>query len=160
MTRKPGAKLPREVFLSHSSNDRRFASRIAETLRQHGVPVWYSQTNLLGAQQWHDEIGEALARCDWFLVVLSPQATRSKWVRRELLYALRSSRYEGRIVPIRQRACDPAMLSWTLEDFQAVDFVRDFDDGCRSLLRIWGLGYQEIEKPKRRPKAVIRKARK
>ena len=89
------------------------------------------------------EIGEALARCDWFLVVLSPQATRSKWVKRELLYALRSSRYEGRIVPIRLRACDPALLSWTLEDFQAVDFTQDFDNGCRSLLRIWGLGYKQ-----------------
>ena len=143
MSRKTRAKLPREVFLSHSSKDRRVASRIAAVLRGHGVPVWYSETNLLGAQQWHDEIGAALARCDWFLVVLSPQATRSKWVKRELLHALWSSRYESRIVPIRLRACDPALLSWTLEDFQAVDFTQDFDNGCRSLLRIWGLGYKQ-----------------
>ena len=148
MNRRPGAKLPREVFLSHSSKDRRFASRVAAVLRGHGVPVWYSEINLLGAQQWHDEIGEALARCDWFLVVLSPQATRSKWVKRELLYALRSSRYEGRIVPIRQRACDPALLSWALEDFQAVDFTQDFHDGCRALLRSWGLGYKEGKESK------------
>jgi hypothetical protein len=91
MSRKPRADLPREVFLSHASKDRRIASRIGSILRAHGVPVWYSETNLIGAQQWHDEIGEALARCDWFLIVLSPQATRSKWVKRELLYALRSS---------------------------------------------------------------------
>ena len=134
-------RLPQEVFLSHSSKDRKTARRIAETLRNHAVPVWYSETNLLGAQQWHDEIGQALGRCDWFLIILSPPATRSEWVKRELLYALRTPRYKGRIVPIRHRACDAAKLSWTLDDFQAVDFTEGFDAGCRSLLRTWGMGF-------------------
>ena len=104
-------RLPQEVFLSHSSKDRKAARRIAETLRKHTLPVWYSETNLVGAQEWHDEIGQALARCDWFLIILSPPATRSEWVKRELLYALRTPRYKGRIVPIRHRACDAAKLS-------------------------------------------------
>lgn len=50
--------LPVEVFLSHSSQDREFVLELAVTLRRHGIPVWHSETNLLGAQQWHDEIGE------------------------------------------------------------------------------------------------------
>lgn len=136
-------RLPREVFLSHSSKDRLTATRIASVLREHGVPVWYSETNLLGAQQWHDEIGAALSRCDWFVILLSPAATRSKWVKRELLFALRHPRYEERIVPINYRVCDSSNLSWTLDDFQAVDFTHDFHKGCRSLLRIWGLGFRE-----------------
>ena len=111
-------------------------------MRELGVPVWYSETNLLGAQEWHDEIGKALARCDWFVILLSPHATRSKWVKRELLYALRSPRYENRIVPINHRACDPVRLSWTLDDFQTIDFTKDFNLGCRALLRTWGLGFQ------------------
>jgi len=80
--------LPHEVFLSHSSEDRDFASLLADKLRRHGIPVWYSQTNIIGAQQWHDEIGAALQRCDWFAVVLSPQSVESMWVKRELLNAL------------------------------------------------------------------------
>ena len=143
MSRKPQGRLPREVFLSHASKDRRFASSIATVLRDHGVPVWYSETNLLGAQQWHDEIGAALARCDWFLVILSPQATRSKWVKRELLYALRTPRYEDHIVPIRFRLCNADRLSWTLDDSQAVDFTGNFDTGLRALLRTWGLGLKQ-----------------
>ena len=78
--------LPAEVFLSHSSQDREMASRVAETLRAHGVPVWFSESNILGAQQWHDEIGAALVRCDWFIVLLSPDAVSSNWVKRELLF--------------------------------------------------------------------------
>lgn len=134
--------LPREVFLSHSAKDRRFAGRIARVLRSHGIPVWYSRTNILGAKQWHDEIGRALGRCDWFAVVLSPNSVRSQWVKRELVYALNEARYDNRIVPILYKACQHANLSWTLGEFQFVDFARDFDQGCRSLLRVWGLGYE------------------
>jgi hypothetical protein len=46
---------PREVFLSHSALDRPFAAGVADVLRRHAVPVWYSETNILGAQQWHHE---------------------------------------------------------------------------------------------------------
>lgn len=144
MKRQRGAGLPREVFLSHASKDRRFVSSVAAVLREHGVPVWYSETNLLGAQQWHDEIGAALARCDWFMVILSPHATRSKWVKRELLYALRTPRYEEHILPVRYRDCDTARLSWTLDDSQAVDFTGDSTAGFRALLRTWGLGLKRV----------------
>ena len=42
--------LPNEVFLSHSSLDRQFAGDLSAVISRHGVPVWYSQTNILGAQ--------------------------------------------------------------------------------------------------------------
>lgn len=67
---------PSEVFLSPAHQDKDFASSLAETLRDHTVPVWYSPTNILAAQQWLDEIGEALERCDWFIVILSPAAVQ------------------------------------------------------------------------------------
>jgi hypothetical protein len=137
---KRRSRLPREVFGSHATTDRQSASRIADVLANNNVPVWYSRTNLRGAQQWHDEIGAALKRCDWFVVLLSKSATESKWVKRELLFALRSARYENRILPVKIASCDPANLSWTLEDFQMVDFTGGFTKGCRSLLRTWGVG--------------------
>jgi TIR domain len=40
-----------EVFLSHSSADRTVASRIAKRLREHGIPTFYTATDLVGAQQ-------------------------------------------------------------------------------------------------------------
>lgn len=141
MKRARTARGPREVFLSHSSRDRQFARRLAEALRAHGVPVWYSEASLVGAQQWHDKIGAALARCDWFLILLSPNATRSEWVKRELHYALRTARYADRIVPLRYRKCNVDKLSWTLDSFQAVNFSKSFDAGCRDLLRVWGVGF-------------------
>src|SRR5688572_13938934 len=135
------AAFPHEVFLSHSSLDRQFASDLAAVLRRHQVPVWYSQTNIVGAQQWQDEIGAALQRCDWFALVLSPQSADSMWVKRELSYALQQNRFENKIVPILYQPSEFERLSWTLSLFQIVDFA-SFDDGCRNLLRIWGIGYR------------------
>jgi hypothetical protein len=134
--------LPNEVFLSHSSLDRQFAGDLSAVIGRHGVPVWYSQTNILGAQQWQDEIGAALQRCDWFAVVLSPQSADSMWVKRELSYALRQNRFENRIIPVVYQQSDFERLSWTLSLFQMVDFTQNLEQGYRDLLRMWGLGYQ------------------
>jgi len=134
--------IPHEAFLSHSSLDHDFVTGLADALRRHGVPVWYSRTNIMGAQQWQDEIGAALRRCDWFLLVLSPNAVASMWVKRELIFALQQNRFENRIVPLLWQACDFDRLSWVLPSFQIIDFQRTFEDGCRDLLRLWGLGHQ------------------
>ena len=133
--------LPREVFLSHASGDREVADRLAEALRRHGIPVWYSRTNIVGGRQWHDEIGAALKRCDWFVVILSPHAVESAWVKRELLFALQQPHFEDRIVPLLLTPCDYETLSWTLSIPQIVRFTGSFEDGCRGLLRTWGVGF-------------------
>jgi len=130
--------------MSHASANRAFASRVADVLRVHRVAVWYSSANIVGAQQWHDEIGAALDRCDCFVVILSHAAVASPWVKRELIYALNDDRYGERIVPIVHSRCDWARLSWTLDAIQMIDFRRSFEDGCRALLRVWGLAYRQV----------------
>ncbi|MEK6300911.1 MAG: toll/interleukin-1 receptor domain-containing protein [Acidobacteriota bacterium] len=136
---------PSELFLSHSSLDTEFATSLAELLRRHQVPVWYSRTNILGAQQWHDEIGAALERSDWLAVILSPNSVESVWVKRELLYALQQDRFENRIVPILYQPCQLSRLSWTLTLLQIVDFTCGHDAGCAALLRVWSLEYSRGE---------------
>jgi hypothetical protein len=137
--------IPTELFVSYSSLDHEFATRLVATLRHHGVPVWFAPSNILGAQQWHDELGAALRRCDWFLIVLSPNAVDSMWVRRELAYALRQRRLSNRIVPVVWQPCELEDLSFVLPGLQLVDFQHDFTTGCRDLLRIWGIGYQAVD---------------
>jgi TIR domain-containing protein len=121
MSRKPDVA-PEEVFLSHSSADLKFTARLAKALAGHGVKTFVSRQHILGAQEWHDEIGAALKRCDWFLVILSPSAVRSTWVKHELIYALQDSRYKERILPILYKKCDPHALSWTLAGFRGSIF--------------------------------------
>ena len=120
----------------------RFVAELVSVRRRHGLPVWYSNTDILGAKQWHDEIGAALCRCDWFVLVLSPRSAESVWVKRELLFALQQDRFDNRIVPLLSQSCKYEELSWTLSAFQMIDFTQTFDAGCDALLRLWGLGYR------------------
>lgn len=134
--------LPTEIFLSHSDQDRQFVEELVDMMRRHGLPVWYSRSNILGGQQWHDEIGEAILRCDWFVLVLSPNAVESIWVKKELMFSFHLKHFENKMVPLLHQPCDCKQLSWTLVTIQSIDFTQTFEQGCRDLLRVWGLGYQ------------------
>lgn len=133
---------PREIFLSHSARDGDFVARLARTLKSHGIRYWYSASHISGAKKWHDAIGRALGRCDWFVVVLTPSSVRSSWVKRELLFALKDVRYDERIIPVLLRSCNHSRLSWTLAEIQFVDFRKSFEQGCRQLMKIWKVKYR------------------
>ena len=154
---KPGraASGTPNVFLSHSSKDREFVLRLVKVLKLHQIEYWYSEADIEGAKQWHDEIGRALATCNWFLLVLTPNAIRSPWVKRELLFALDQKRYNEKIIPLLNRPCKYSQLSWTLSGFQLVDFTLSFEDGCRQLLHIWGARTKSV---KPRTSAKLRKS--
>ena len=144
---------PREIFLSHSSTDRESAIVFSQTLRSAGLKVWCSESELQGAQLWHDEIGRALARCDWFVLLVTPAAVKSKWVRRELTYVLNQDRYQERIVPVLLKPCSGHTLSWTLGAIQQVDGTHGAEDGARALLHLW-----RVERPRRRALSATRAA--
>ena len=101
----------------------------------HGVAVCI----LLVRKSAHDEIGQALERCDWFLLILSPSSVKSKWVKRELLCALENDQFNKRIIPVIYRPCDMKLLSWTLSSMQRVEFTRNRERALIELLRIWRL---------------------
>ena len=150
---------PKEVFLSHSSKNRALAGVVAETLRNHGVPVWYSPTNINTAEQWHDEIGKALRRCDWFLVLLTKASVSAKWVKMELVYALKHSRYNDRILPVKAERCKYEDLSWTLGEFQMVTLNGHTNSGFKKILATWGLGFDPKKKASLALKGTRRKQR-
>jgi hypothetical protein len=95
------------------------------------------------AQQWQDEIGKALRRCDWFMVLLSNDSVNSKWVRLELQYALNHSQYDNHIIPVKIEFCEYEELSWTLGVFQMVDLSNSKEEAFSQILRSWGLGFDK-----------------
>ena len=116
----------------------RWQRSIADALILHGVPVFFSPSNLVSAQQLQEEILKALRRCDWFLVLLSPEAVESMWVKREIR-SLKEQRYENRVIPLQFRPCDMTRVEGP-KLFQMADFSGDFRMGCRELLQTWGIG--------------------
>jgi hypothetical protein len=131
---------PSEVFLSHAHQDLPYLKKLAKDLRRHGVRVWFSTHNLEGADQWIDEIGVALDRCDWLIVILTPAAVRSGWVKTEVNFALKEKRYRGRVIPLVLKRCNPKKLAWPLTTIQYVDAL-PYQQGLRALLAIWGIRF-------------------
>ena len=76
------------IFLSYISKDSDTMWRIFNDLRAEGLTVWIDQTNLEpGTLAWDRAIEEAIVNSDCLVVVLSPGARKSEWVREELHYA-------------------------------------------------------------------------
>lgn len=125
-----------ELFLSHASPDHGFVERLAGALDEANISCFYGKRPIASALQWHDELGEALANSNWFVLVLTPSAVRSVWVKRELLFALQAIGYKDRVVPLLVKNCEASKLSWTLSSFEHIDFERRFKSGCEELIRL------------------------
>ncbi len=56
--------------------------------------------------------------------------------------AAQQKRFEDKMIPLLYQSCAYERLSWTLSLLQMIDFTQTFEQGCRDLLRVWGLGYR------------------
>lgn len=111
------------LFISFSTSDLDFVQNtFAPALAQAGHRPWYSADSIRPADLWERSILSGLESCDWFLVVMSPHAVSSKWVRLETHWA--TEHLEGRILPLMLVRCDPWKLHMKLGNVQYVDFER------------------------------------
>ncbi len=78
---------PVRVFVSYASPDRAFAERLVNDLRAAGAEVWWDVTGV-DEGDFLDKINEALRRCQWLVLVLTPHAIASKWVKIEVNAAI------------------------------------------------------------------------
>ena len=122
------------VFISHSESDSDFADRLADRLEQGGLSVWRDE-EILPGDNLAKMVAEALEQSNAMIVLISPDAMKSKWVRNEINYALTSPRFEGRLVPIEVRKTQN--IPWILRRFQRLRAGRDMDSlGDKVLARL------------------------
>jgi hypothetical protein len=80
--------MTREIFISYSRRDQEFVTRLAGDLNAQVAGVWFDQSAIQTGQKWHDEIMDGVRECKAFILVLSPDAAESKYVREEANKAL------------------------------------------------------------------------
>jgi len=76
------------IFMSHSSKDRAFTTRLAERLQKAGFRCWVDLEDIPDGSTWPREIEKAVTDCGAMLVVMSKDARESEWVERETLKAM------------------------------------------------------------------------
>ena len=103
---------PGKVFISHSSQDKEFVERLVADLATRSIPVWYDKLDLRVGDSVPGSINTGLADAKHFLIVLSPAALDSAWVREELNAGLMKQVSLGgtlRCSRTLQRLPDPAI---------------------------------------------------
>lgn len=89
-----------KVFISHSHAEAPWAARVSDALEQTGLEVWNSDRNLLPGDNWAAEVARALEESEAMVVLLTPDAVNSPYVKREMEYALGAKSYSNRLIPV------------------------------------------------------------
>lgn len=100
-----------QVFVSHAHEDSAWCNAFVAAMRQAGADVWYDEHNL-GYGRLMDVIERELKERRVFLVVLSPAAVDSPWVRREVFAAisLHDTEPDRIVLPIMAQPCAVPLL--------------------------------------------------
>ena len=81
----------RRVFISYArADDEAFAMRLRDDLRSHGFGVWWDRASMESrGHTFLREIRDAIGGCERVLLIVGPQAGRSRYVEMEWRHALR-----------------------------------------------------------------------
>ncbi|MEO8609692.1 MAG: toll/interleukin-1 receptor domain-containing protein [Chloroflexota bacterium] len=75
------------IFLSYSRQDTDIMRRVRDDLRKAGLSVWTDEGIEPGSPSWEQTIQNAVEQSVCLIVLLSPSAKNSTWIRREVGYA-------------------------------------------------------------------------
>jgi hypothetical protein len=122
------------IFLSHTSTDKLFVSRLASDLRVRGIGVWYDDWEMRVGDSLVERIQEGIQESGFLAVVLSPRSVQSGWVRRELNAALAEElqRKGVFVLPILFEDCEIPLF---LRDKLYADFRYQYSNGFDAILR-------------------------
>lgn len=73
-----------KTFISYSSKDEEFVSRLAMDLRtREGIDVWFDQWEINPGDTIPEKLEEGLSEAEVLVLVLSPDSVNSRWVEYE-----------------------------------------------------------------------------
>jgi TIR domain len=106
------------VFLSYAKPERELARELATLLTKAEFDVCDPMQDLGPGDNWPLKIGEALEKSRAMVVLLSPDALKSDLVRHAIEFALGSTNYEHRLIPVVVRPTED--IPWILRKLPLV----------------------------------------
>ena len=91
------------AFISYSKNDRDQVRVIAKKLENAGFDVWLDVANIKPGEEWTKILENAIKNAGVFLVMLTPSAAKSPFVRNEIVVAQDE---KLPIIPVKMEECD------------------------------------------------------
>ena len=75
------------IFVSYAHRDKKIVYPEIARLNSLGYRIWYDE-GITPGSEWSDQIGNAIQKCNTFLVFISPQSVASENVRKEIYFAM------------------------------------------------------------------------
>ncbi|HEU4833729.1 MAG TPA: AAA-like domain-containing protein [Pyrinomonadaceae bacterium] len=94
--REPSRRSAGKLFISHSLQDEALVHDLRAALTDHGQEMWIDSRELRGGDVLWTEVERAIDDASVYAVVVSPDALQSKWVGKELRYALELREQRGK----------------------------------------------------------------
>jgi two-component system, NtrC family, nitrogen regulation response regulator GlnG len=124
-----------QVFISYSSHDKDFASRLCNDLTLYDVEVWFDDWSIRPGDSIPKAIQNGLRSSDFVLLLISRSGVQSNWVEEELNSSLFSAVSAGKpsLLPLLLEKCDMPTL---LQHRKYVDFTRskDYENSLNQLI--------------------------
>lgn len=114
------SKSTKQIFLSHTRNDKSLANALTKELKHRGYKVW-NDKDIMPGMNWEDEIKIALKESDFMIALLTQHSYSSSYVRQELEHVFFDDQYKGRFLPVligSSSEDDFARLPWVLTKLQ------------------------------------------
>jgi hypothetical protein len=127
INRTSEARLQRQpdLFLSHSSRDKKIVRQIADDLIFCEVDVWFDEWELQVGDSLHDVIGNALQKSRFIGIALGDNFSDSRWAREELKQALATEMQSNR-VSVLPLLCGNCEMPPFLADKIFLDFRTEY----------------------------------
>jgi len=121
------------IFISHSSKDKQFARKLAETLRKFGHKPWLDEWEIKVGECIPTKIEEGLMDTDYVVLVLTKNSINSNWVDKEwkAKYWEEIHTKDTIILPILLEDCKIPEL---LKTKKYANFKEDFSVGMVELM--------------------------
>jgi hypothetical protein len=122
-----------DLFISYSSKDAEFVTKLAKDLQSRGVSVWWDKWMMKVGDSLHKKIQEGITNSALLCVVLSPYSVSSPWVEKEMNSALMKEleQREVFVLPILYKECQIPLF---LKDKLYADFRSSYEIGLSALL--------------------------
>jgi hypothetical protein len=93
----------RTCFLSYSHRNKMIASRLEQELEKYDIHITRDATLLRAGDDWQKAIAKEVRSADCFIALISPVAAKSRWVVKEVDWAVSEFKVQGlvsKIIPL------------------------------------------------------------
>jgi hypothetical protein len=131
--------MPKKIFISHTTADDHFVTDLRKALESQGLDVWIDSQNLRGGDTLKTEIESAIKDASAFIVVISEKVFRTRWVKKEVSFALKVLQPQNiPIVPILIDGLPPDTLDFFFDNEPVAIPIKNLQESMPQILAALG----------------------